>query len=255
MTKVKGDVPAIGPYVGIAQWALQRDMQHHFAPEGTHLQRYASRFTAVEINSTFSRSHRAKTFSRWAETVPNSFRFSVKMPKHITHERRLRDTIEPLDIFLSEAGGLGEKLGCLLVQLPPGFLFDHDDVSTFFDALRERTQVPVACEPRHRSWSSNSVDDLLTEFQIARVAADPVRIPGGEDPGGWTGIVYYRLHGSPETYRSCYSDEFLESMAHRIEEDLAERRQTWCIFDNTARNHSLPNALQLVERLATGPQP
>ena len=90
---------------------------------------------------------------------------------------------------------------------------------------------------------------------IARVMADPIRIPGGEDPGGWTDVVYYRLHGSPETYRSCYSEEYLESMAHRIEEDLADGREAWCMFDNTARNFATTNGLYLLDRLAAGPQP
>jgi uncharacterized protein YecE (DUF72 family) len=251
---VDGNVSSIGPYIGTAAWVLPRDEQHRFPAEGTHLERYASRFTAVEINSSFYRPHRAKTYQRWAASVPEGFRFSVKVPKVITHERRLRDAAEPLDAFLAEAGGLGGKLGCLLVQLPPSFAFDHDDVIPFFELLRERTHVPVVCEPRHKSWASDSVDDLLTELRVARVMADPVRIPGGEDPGGWTDVVYYRLHGSPETYRSCYSDELLESMAHRIEEDLAEARQAWCIFDNTARNFATPNGLQLLDRLASGPQ-
>src|SRR5688500_14727284 len=142
-----------GPYVGTAAWTLPREEQPNFPAEGTHLERYASRFTAVEINSSFYRPHRTKTYERWAASVPDGFRFSVKVPKAITHEARLRDVVAHLDSFLAEVGGLGEKLGCLLVQLPPSFVFGHDDVDTFFDTLRARTQVPVVCEPRHRSWS------------------------------------------------------------------------------------------------------
>src|SRR5688572_16969084 len=129
-----------GPFVGTASWALPRDEQPNFASEGTHLVRYASRFNAVEINSSFYRPHRTKTYERWASSVPEEFRFSVKVPKAITHERRLRESEVLLDAFLAEAGGLGAKLGCLLVQLPPSFVFDHDDIASFFNALRERTQ-------------------------------------------------------------------------------------------------------------------
>ncbi|MBC8144927.1 MAG: DUF72 domain-containing protein [bacterium] len=244
-----------GPFVGTASWALPREEQPNFPPDGTHLERYATRFTAVEINSSFYRPHRTKTYERWAASVPEEFRFSVKMPKAITHERRLREADELLDAFVAESGGLGRKLGCILIQLPPSFVFEHDDIATFLNGLRERTSVGVVLEPRHRSWASDSVDDLLTDFRVGRVMADPIRIPGGEDPGGWTNLIYYRLHGSPETYRSCYSDEYLEMMAHKIEEDVADGREAWCMFDNTARNFATTNGLYLLDRLSAGPQP
>ncbi|MFP3449077.1 DUF72 domain-containing protein, partial [Pseudomonas sp. SIMBA_067] len=84
-----------------------------FADEGTHLQRYASRFNAVEINSSFYRAHQPKTYERWAQSVPASFRFSVKVPKRITHELRLQRCETALDEFLEQCLHLGEKLGCL----------------------------------------------------------------------------------------------------------------------------------------------
>lgn len=244
----------VSVYVGTAAWALPREEQHRFPESGTHLQRYATRFTAVEINSTFYRPHRRSTFERWAESVPDEFRFALKVPKVITHERRLRDTEPALDEFLEMIGGLGSKLGCLLVQLPPSFVYDMDIVGSFFEAVRERTNVDVACEPRHKSWASEQADDRLTHLKIARVVADPLRVPGAEEPGGCTDIVYYRLHGSPQVYWSSYSEEFLESMAHRLEEDRADGRRAWCIFDNTARNAATGNGLFLLERLERGPQ-
>lgn len=240
------------PLVGCAGWNIPRDERARFPEEGSHLERYAARFTAVEINSSFYRPHRRTTYARWAGSVPEGFRFSVKMPKAITHEQKLRGVESLLDPFLEECTGLGAKLGCLLVQLAPSFVFDLEVVGEFFEMLRERTDVTVACEPRHRSWSAVGADDLLTTLRIARVMADPLRVPGAEDPGGWTGTIYYRLHGSPRTYWSSYDDEFLETMAHRIEEDLADDRDVWCIFDNTAQGAATTNGLWLLDRLAHG---
>ncbi|HYW08000.1 MAG TPA: DUF72 domain-containing protein, partial [Longimicrobium sp.] len=110
-------------WIGCAGWSLPRVEQERFPAEGTHLERYAGRFPAVEINSSFYRPHRPATYARWGESVPPSFRFSVKVPKAITHTLRLRAAAEPLAAFLAEAGALEEKLGCLLVQLPPSLHF------------------------------------------------------------------------------------------------------------------------------------
>lgn len=241
-------------FVGCAGWSLPRDEQARFPAEGSHLERYGARFTAVEINSSFYRPHRRTTYVRWGQSVPEGFRYSVKVPKAITHERKLRGVESLLDPFLEECTGLGERLGCLLVQLPPSFVFDIDPVGEFLELLRERTDVAVACEPRHASWGSMAADDLLTSLRIARVMADPVRVPGSEDPGGWTGMTYYRLHGSPRVYWSSYAEEFLDTMAHRIEEDRADGRDVWCIFDNTAQGAATTNGLWLLDRLAHGAQ-
>src|SRR3954462_14791936 len=90
--------------IGTAGWSLPRAEQPHFAPGQSHLERYASRFAAVEINSSFHRSHRAAIWARWRDAVPGAFRFSVKMPKTITHLARLHGADDLIATFLSEAG-------------------------------------------------------------------------------------------------------------------------------------------------------
>src|ERR1043165_3436605 len=104
-------------HVALAGWSIRKEHASLFDAEGSHLQRYASRFDAVEINSSFYNAHQQKTYERWAEAVPAHFRFSVKMPKWLTHESCLEDTGAQLSQFLKEIGGLGKKLGCVLVQL------------------------------------------------------------------------------------------------------------------------------------------
>src|SRR5512132_4292754 len=111
-------------YLGVAGWTIRREHLARFTSVGTHLQRYAALFNAVEINSCFYRPHRFTTYERWASSVPENFRFAVKLPKVITHESRLVGASATLERFLTETSGLGVKRGPILVQLPPSFAFD-----------------------------------------------------------------------------------------------------------------------------------
>jgi len=232
--------------IGTAGWTLPKHSAGLFAEEGSHLERYASRLSFAEVNSSFHRPHRRTTWERWARTVPQDFRFAVKMPKSITHEAKLINTGVLLLPFFEEVSGLGEKLGPVLVQLPPKLAFDEGTVRDFFGVLRELHTGDTVCEPRHASWFDGRADRLLREFDIARVAADPAKgSPRAAEPGGSAHLRYWRLHGSPRTYYSDYSDVFLQDLAERL------RRQpeapAWVVFDNTAHGHAAPNALRLGE--------
>lgn len=238
--------------VGCAGWSLPGAEQASFPEAGSHLERYSSRLTAVEINSSFHRSHRPATYIRWSSAVPKGFRFSVKMPKSVTHVLRLQGANEAAASFLTEASSLGTKLGCVLIQLPPSLEFEAKTARRFFGRLRALTALPLACEPRHASWFAACAEALLREFQIARVAADPPRVPAAAAPGGWRGLSYYRLHGSPKMYYSAYSAEFIAALATRLREDLAAIRSVWCIFDNTTLGAATGNALDLLRALESG---
>ena len=226
--------------VGCATWAIAAEHQGRLPPGRSNLERVAKRLPAAEVNSSFHRSHRPSTWERWAASTGPSFRFAVKLPKAITHELRLREADAAVAKFLDEIAPLGEKLGPLLVQLPPSFAFERTVVDAFLARLEAHT---VVCEPRHASWFEDGVDDFLYERRVARVAADPAVVPRAADPGGWDGIRYFRLHGSPVTYRSSYSQEYLDALAAKL------AGGDWCIFDNTASGAALGNALDLVERL------
>jgi len=117
--------------IGTAGWTISRETSPSFAGEGRHLQRYARVLDCAEINSSFHRSHRVEVYQRWATETPPGFRFAVKLPRSITHEGRLRRAREPLCRFLGEAAGLGDRLGVILVQLPPSFAFEARPVRTF----------------------------------------------------------------------------------------------------------------------------
>jgi uncharacterized protein YecE (DUF72 family) len=229
--------------IGCAGWSLPRESWPQFPEAGTHLQRYAQRFNAVEINSSFYRPHQPATYERWAAAVPAGFHFSVKLPKTITHEKRLRSCDALLASFLAQATALGDKLGCLLVQLPPSLAFDENVAQPFFRALRAQHSGPVALEPRHPSWFAPEVNAALKERRIARVLADPVLHEAGTSPGGWPGLVYVRLHGSPRMYHSAYSQHVLDRLAERLMLESAAADTVWCIFDNTASGAATENAL------------
>ncbi len=234
--------------VGCAGWSLPKEHGDRFPAEGTHLERYAARFPAVEINSSFYKPHRPTTYARWASSVPEDFRFSVKVPKVATHERRLVDAGEVLDGFLAEVAQLGDKLGPLLVQLPPSLSFSADVAEGFFAALRDRFEGDAALEPRHASWFEPAADRLVTRYRVARVAADPAVVPAAAEPGGWDGLVYYRLHGSPKVYHSAYADEYLGALAKALS-SASRSAAVWCVFDNTAAGAATANALDILGRV------
>jgi uncharacterized protein YecE (DUF72 family) len=236
--------PAPRILVGTAGWQVPAQHRPAFADSGSHLARYASRFAAVEINSSFYRPHAAKVYERWAASVPETFRFSVKCPQLITHERQLANARQPLERFLGEIAGLGNKLGPVLVQLPPSHEFQLARVKRFLTLIRKHHAGPIVCEPRHVTWLSPSADQLLIDFSIARVAADPARAAGFEQPGGWPELAYYRWHGSPRMYWSAYSSVALEEHSRRLKTATVE---TWTVFDNTAMGTAAGNALTLVE--------
>jgi uncharacterized protein YecE (DUF72 family) len=237
--------------VGCAGWAIRREHAQLFPDTGSHLERYTSRFPCVEINSSFYRPHRPATYARWAATVPQEFRFSVKMPRTITHEDRLIGVEEHLARFAHEIAHLGERLGPVLVQLPPGLAFDDAVAREFLAVARTLLIGTMVLEPRHPTWFSDLATELLLAHGVARVAADPACGPGGSEPAGWSGIVYYRLHGAPRIYHSEYDTAFLDRLADALRV-AAVRAETWCIFDNTARGHATTNAMRL--RTALSPQ-
>ena len=231
--------------VGCAGWSLPRSQWPAFPEAGSHLARYASRLVVVEINSSFYRPHRRETYARWAASTPEDFRFAVKMPQRITHEKRLHGATPELEAFLAQVEGLGEKLGCLLAQLPPSLSFEPRTAARFLGALRRRYFGRLALEPRHASWFVHEAEGLLAGFETARVLADPVLHANAAAPGGWRGLVYLRLHGSPRRYWSAYPDALLARLAPRLLQARAEGAECWCIFDNTAAGEAVGNALTL----------
>lgn len=235
--------------IGCAGWSVPSRHRALVGVEGSHLARYAARFDAVEINSSFYRPHAEATYARWTAQVPRDFRFSVKLPKAITHEAALRRCGTELSRFVGEAAGLGRRLGGVLVQLPPSLAFDARIADTFFAMLRRRLACAIACEPRHASWFAPAVDAVWTRYDIARVAADPARVPAAAEPGGTGRWAYFRWHGSPHVYYDAYDDARLLALAASVRAATRARRTGWVIFDNTAAGHAMADAAKLQSML------
>lgn len=236
-------------HLGIAGWSIRREHADKFPQIGTHLERYASVFNAAEINSCFYRPHRFSTYRRWAASVPETFRFAVKLPKVITHEARLVDAGPSINRFLAETAGLGTKRGLILVQLPPSLSFDERVAKRFFHELRDRFDGDLVFEPRHETWFAPEAESILVDHRVARVAADPAPVPAAAVPAGYDRIVYLRLHGSPRIYYSAYPAEELERITAMLEKTADLGISSWCIFDNTALGAATADALAVRSQL------
>jgi uncharacterized protein YecE (DUF72 family) len=237
-------------FVGTAGWSVPQTSRDKFPQAGTQLERYASVLKAAEINSSFHRSHMADTYQRWALSVPDDFRFSVKLPKTITHVARLIGFEANLKRFIREVSGLESKLGCLLVQLPPSLEFDAATAETFLTCLLAETSAPVVIEPRHRTWFAADASRLLRTLGVSRVAADPAIVQLAAEPGGSSRVVYFRLHGSPNVYSSPYTASYLDGLAFRLRKYAKTNSPIWCVFDNTIKGEAAANALYLDTRVA-----
>jgi uncharacterized protein YecE (DUF72 family) len=238
------------PLIGCAGWNIPKEAAAAFPQAGSHLERYAAVFPMVEINSSFYKPHQPKTWARWADSVPAGFRFSVKLPRAISHDAQMRDIDDLLARFASEVKELKDKLGCLLVQTPPKLGFHDETARDFFAKLYDTFGCMIACEGRHPSWFSDIATEVLRERKVTRVIADPAAgQPGPHVPT--TKDIYVRLHGAPRIYYSSYPQEYLDALARDIEVHRAAGRQVWCIFDNTAAGEAVPNALAVLR--ATSP--
>jgi uncharacterized protein YecE (DUF72 family) len=238
--------------VGLAGWSNPPAKRTERHPDQTHLSYYAAHFSCVEINSSFYRPHQTATYARWRDETPAPFRFSVKMPRSVTHESHLKRCAADVARFYEEIAHLQPKLAAVLVQLPPSLKFDGRAVRAFFATVARVRGTKVVCEPRHESWFTNAAENALRDAGVSRVAADPARCPGAEVPAGSRRFAYFRWHGAPRMYYSKYSQAQLAIFAAAVERTKAT--EAWCVFDNTARHAAWDDALQFMAALRHGTQ-
>jgi uncharacterized protein YecE (DUF72 family) len=237
-------------YVGTAGWTVPHSCKGRCPGEDSHLHRYARVLNCAEINSSFHREHMPQTYERWAAGVPDDFRFSAKLSKYFTQEKRLKETGSALKDTLAGIAALGNKWAVLLVQLPPKLEFNPRDAAKFISKLKNYVpQIKIAWEPRHESWGSAEALALLSEYGISKVLADPERcaIATSARPPVEAKLRYFRLHGSPVIYRSSYPRAALIRLAGKIAQPDSPTEETWVVFDNTTLGHGTENALDLRE--------
>lgn len=227
------------PVIATAGWSIPKAVADRFPEEGTGLARYASVFNGVEVNSTFYRRHRTATFERWAASVPDDFRFAVKLPGEMTHGLRLRNIGPVFETLLADVAPLGGKLGPLLCQLPPSLSFRVEEAQLAFAVMRSLYDGTIVIEPRHRSWNTPSAIETLQHFGLSRVFADPA--PVWQKADFATPPSYVRLHGSPQIYYSSYDEAEIRAFLAWLEPE------DWCVFDNTAAGAACENALVMLD--------
>jgi uncharacterized protein YecE (DUF72 family) len=233
--------------VGLAGWSNPPAKRGERGADQSHLAYYAAHFSCVEINSSFYRPHQSATYTRWRDDTPAAFRFSVKMPRSVTHDTHLKQCAAEVDRFYEEIQALRPKLAAVLVQLPPGLEFNGRTMRSFFKSVPRLRGTKVVCEPRHPSWFTGAAERALRDAGVSRVAADPVRCPGADAPGGARRFAYFRWHGSPHVYYSKYSDAQVATFAAMVEREKA--LETWCVFDNTARHAAWDDGLSFMTSL------
>jgi uncharacterized protein YecE (DUF72 family) len=207
------------------------------------LQFYAQHLNTLELNVTFYRQVRSSTFQKWHDTVPADFRFSVKMSRFITHIKRLATEEESVRRFLGDVIGLRDKLGVILVQLPPSLKYDSALITDFFSLLDPAFKYTI--EARNKTFINDDFFSLLHDRNIAWCIAESAgRYPYHE--AITAPFVYLRLHGRTALYASNYTDEELHELAAKIR---GWARETYVYFDNDFSGYAVKNAIKLTSML------
>lgn len=212
-----------------------RDWRGAFYPRfikaGDRLAFYAEQFATVELNVTFYRMPAADAFRGWRDAVPDDFRFAVKASRYLTHILRLTEPERSVDYLMERACLLGDRLGVVLLQLPPTLELEPERLDRTLRAFGGR--VPVAVEPRHRSWFVDETWEVLRSHGAASVLADrrgPITPLVTTAP--WT---YLRMHVGRAAPRPCYGDRALRSWVERLEGLGPAGRSGWVFFNNDHR--------------------
>lgn len=217
-----------------------------YYPEKTRsenfLKYYQEDFNTVELNNPFYRLPEKQTFINWRKQTPNDFHFSVKASRYITHNKKLKDPQEALDNFLHHAGGLKEKLGPVLFQLPPAWKFNEERLETFLHALPGQYRFTI--EFRNPDWYNKRTIALLKEHNVAFCIYELARHLSPLEVTA--DFVYVRLHGPGENkYQGSYSEKSLMEWASRIKRWNKAGKDVYCYFDNDQQGFAAFNARTL----------
>jgi uncharacterized protein YecE (DUF72 family) len=235
---------ALRYYIGTSGWHYDH-WRRRFYPEKLAktkwLEFYATHFTTVELNNSFYRLPSEAAFVSWRDSSPANFAFAIKVSRFITHIKRLKNTQEAVETFMSRARILGEKLGPLLYQLPPNMHRDDDRLESFLSTLPQGMEHVV--EFRHQSWLDDEVFEILHKYNIGLCVFD---MPFLSCPLVATAdFAYIRFHGSTGLYSSCYSDEELADWAKRLTNLATNLKAVYVYFNNDAETFAVRNAITL----------
>ncbi len=231
-------------YIGTSGWHYDH-WRCRFYPEelakAGWLKFYTTYFTTVELNNSFYRLPSEDAFTTWHDSSPGNFIFAVKVSRFITHIKRLKNTGDAVEKFISRAKILGEKLGPLLYQLPPNMHRDDDRLVSFLSTLPRG--MKHVFEFRHQSWLDDGVFEALHKYNIGLCVFD---MPSLTCPLVATAdFAYIRFHGSTGLYSSCYTDAELAEWAEKLADLAANLKATYIYFNNDAEAFAVKNAKTL----------
>ena len=239
-------------HIGCSGWSYDH-WRGDFYPENLAKSKwfshYATQFSTVEVNATFYHLPRETTWDKWRDAAPEGFIYAIKLWRQVTHRRRLADAQEPLSTFLRGAEKLGERLGSILVQLPPGLHADHQLLSSFLSLLPR--ELRFAFEFRHRSWYEDETYRLLEKHGCSFVLHD---YRGRVTPRVAVGpFIYLRFHGPEGDYQGGYSREALSDWASWLTEQASSGREVFAYFNNDIGGHAPRDAKALTELVGESP--
>jgi len=237
-------------YIGTSGWHYEH-WRDSFYPakliKAKWLDFYATHFNTVELNNSFYRLPTENAFNTWRDSVPADFTYAVKVSRFITHIKRLKDTGEAVEKFITRARILGDKLGPLLYQLPPNMHRNDEVLESFLSILPEGMRHVF--EFRHQSWLEEGVFQILQKYGVGFCVFDMPSI--GCPAIATADFAYIRFHGSTGLYSSCYSDEELASWGKRLANLARNLKSVYIYFNNDAEAFAVRNAVTLRTYLQT----
>lgn len=245
-------------HIGTSGWTYEEWKNIFYPsdlPNAERLNYYSRHFKTVEINSSFYHEIRDTTYINWYEKTPDNFIFSVKINRFITHIKKLNDPRESWERFIGNANSLKEKLGPILFQLPPNLEADKERIENLLKIVPKKYKIAI--EPRHPSWFSDEVYEILKKYNAVMVIAESGgRWPSvntenqnainlSEQAGRVSGIadfIYIRMHGPSGSYDSKYSAAELKNWAEKIKSREKEGMDIYVYFNNDAHGYAVENA-------------
>ena len=245
-------------YIGTSGWHYTHWMGKFYPPEVkgyNELRFFSEHFNTVENNSSFYRISKESTYKTWVRMTPESFTFSLKLNKFITHTHRLELTDEVQEkciAILTSLQVLKGQLGAILIQLPPSFKYDLIHLETFLtfftsEIQKQEYKPDLAIEFRNKIWFTKDAYELLKKYNVALVAAQSSRYPGVQKVTADT--CYIRMHGPEKLFASSYSDEQLEEWAVFIRKSAKKVKRVYVYFNNDFYGYAIDNAKTLQEML------
>lgn len=237
-------------YIGTSGWSYKH-WSGVFYPENIKpvkfLEYYITQFDCVELNASFYHTPKKATVTGWVKRTPDSFIFCPKMSRFITHLKKLANTENSLENFFGVFEPMSDRLGPVLIQLPPGLKYNASLITGFMEILKEKYhQHRFAVEVRHKSWINDHFFSLLEDYRFAFVIADSgKRFPYYE--AITTDFVYIRFHGHEKLYASDYPEWELKEYALKIKEWMRRGKEVWAFFNNDFGGYAVKNAQKLRE--------